>query len=224
MALIREENGLELVYSNYFLKRPDGSMRQRFDETYPGKRDSSIRHWPHGLGFRGKPRGHLRNSLRFLDRGRPGKQESVASHRSLPNRYIGRGRPGHVDPAIDERRKNRVCRIPRRDIQPLEEQPDGAGCDPLRPGAQGPEPPVPREVWEHHSGEESPESHPREIVVGSLRPRKALSPERHDRARGNEFPEKHLFLAGNELPYREIASSILPDGIAKPAQAGREPA
>ena len=55
MALIREENRLELVYSNYFIKRPDGSMKQRFDETYPGKRDSSILQWPHGLVFEGCP-------------------------------------------------------------------------------------------------------------------------------------------------------------------------
>jgi glycosyltransferase involved in cell wall biosynthesis len=55
MALIREADGLELVYSNYFIQRPDGSMKQRFDDKYPGKRDSSIRRWRYGVVFEGSP-------------------------------------------------------------------------------------------------------------------------------------------------------------------------
>ena len=55
MALIREADGLELVYSNYFIQRPDGSAKHRFDDKYPGKRDSSIRQWPHGVVFEGSP-------------------------------------------------------------------------------------------------------------------------------------------------------------------------
>ena len=55
MALIREADGLELVYSNYFIQRPDGSRKRRFDEKYPGNRDSSIHQWPHGVVFEGSP-------------------------------------------------------------------------------------------------------------------------------------------------------------------------
>jgi glycosyltransferase involved in cell wall biosynthesis len=55
MVLILEADGLELVYSNYFINRPDGSMKQRFDDKYPGNRDFSIRQWPHGVVFEGRP-------------------------------------------------------------------------------------------------------------------------------------------------------------------------
>jgi glycosyltransferase involved in cell wall biosynthesis len=55
MALIREADGLELVYSNYFIKRSNDSVKARFGEDYPGKRDSLIRRWPHGVVFEGSP-------------------------------------------------------------------------------------------------------------------------------------------------------------------------
>jgi glycosyltransferase involved in cell wall biosynthesis len=55
MALIREANGLELVYSNYFIKRSDDSAKARFGENYPGNRDFFRREFPHGVVFEGSP-------------------------------------------------------------------------------------------------------------------------------------------------------------------------
>lgn len=55
MGLIGEEQGLELVYSNYFIRRPNGSVDARFDGKYPGPRVCACRQLPHGKVFEGSP-------------------------------------------------------------------------------------------------------------------------------------------------------------------------
>jgi glycosyltransferase involved in cell wall biosynthesis len=55
VALITEANDLELLYSNYFIKRGDDSLKVRFDENYPGNRGFPIRQWRHGVVFEGSP-------------------------------------------------------------------------------------------------------------------------------------------------------------------------
>lgn len=53
MALIAEVADLELVYSNYFIRHPTGTVTARFDETYTGKYRALRREYVHGVIFEG---------------------------------------------------------------------------------------------------------------------------------------------------------------------------
>jgi glycosyltransferase involved in cell wall biosynthesis len=53
MAFVDEVGGLELVYSNYFIRWSKGESTARFDGTYPEKYRSLCREYVHGVVFEG---------------------------------------------------------------------------------------------------------------------------------------------------------------------------
>jgi hypothetical protein len=55
MALVAEAADLELVYSNYFIRHPTGTVTARFDETYTGKYRALRREYVNGVVFEGSP-------------------------------------------------------------------------------------------------------------------------------------------------------------------------
>jgi len=55
MALLAEVKDLELVYSNYFIRRAKGEPTARFDGAYPEKYGSLCREYVHGVVFEGSP-------------------------------------------------------------------------------------------------------------------------------------------------------------------------
>jgi len=213
MVLIREADGLELVYSNYFIKEPDGSIRQRFDETYPGTIDSRIRRCAHGMVFEGSLpdifeipfdfwTGTVLASRKLLDRTGPFRTDiSIGEDRDMWIRLsLNAGRIGYVGSPVATyiRSKNSLT---ERDVIRYAKARRGLN----------------RQFLEMHGG-----------TLHKGKVRKVIH-ERlswvyfdlgtHYRRNGmirlalTNFLKSIYFSPGNELPYREIASSILPSGL-----------
>lgn len=210
MALIREADGLELVYSNYFIQRPDGSMKQRFDDKYPGKRDSSIHQWPHGVVFEGSPAdmfeipfdfwtGAVLTGRSLLERTGPFRTDiSIGEDRDMWIRLsMNAGRIGYVGSPVATYNRSRNSltgqdairySLARRD---LNRQFLGMYGSTIRGGK------VRKVIHEKLSW-----------VYYDL--------GRHYRRNGMivhaiaNFLKSIYFSPGNELPYKEIASSVLP--------------
>lgn len=210
MALIREADGLELVYSNYFMKRPDGSMKQRFDEKYPGKRDSLISQWPHGVVFEGIPAdifeipfdfwtGAVLTSRNLLERTGPFRTDiSIGEDRDMWIRLsMHAGKIGYVKSPVATYNRSRNSLT---------------GRDAIRYA-------MARRDLNHRFLEQYGTS------PGGRKVRKVIHKKlswvyydlgRHYRRNGMighaiaNFLKSIYFSPGNELSYKEIASSVLP--------------
>lgn len=213
MSLITEANGLELVYSNYFIKWFDDPANARFGEDYPGKRDCTIRQWRHGVVFEGSPADIFEipfdfcmdtvvASRKLLDRTGPFRTDiSIGEDRDMWIRLsLNAGKIGYVKSPVATYNRSRnsltgrdaiLYSMARRDLNHrfLEQYGTSLGRRKVRKVIHEKLSWIYYDLGKHYRNNG---------MMG--------------RAIGN-FLKSIYFSPKNDLPYKEIASSVLPRGL-----------
>lgn len=213
MSLMTEANGLELVYSNYFIKWSDDPVKARFGEDYPGKRDCTIRQWPNGVVFEGSPADIFEIPFDFcmdtvlagrklLDRTGPFRTDiSIGEDRDMWIRLsLNAGKIGYVTSPVATYNRSRNSLTGRNAVRYSMARRD-----------------LNRQFLEKYG-----------TSLGGRKVRKVIHEKlswvyydlgRHYRRNGKtgeaiaNFLKSIYFSPGNRLPYKEIASSMLPVSV-----------